>query len=133
MDPVDKKVGERVRLLRLERDMSQTQVADALGLTFQQIQKYERGANRISASKLIAFSKLFNVPVEALFEDVDYPGNVVGKRAARRRESMGAKHFSSPMADPQAMKLAREFSGIDDSNLRNRIIHLVREIAQIPA
>src|SRR5712671_1231421 len=68
INPTDKYVGSRVRMRRLMLDMSQTDVADALGLTFQQVQKYEKGANRISASRLQHLSQILQVPVPFFFE-----------------------------------------------------------------
>jgi transcriptional regulator with XRE-family HTH domain len=68
LNRIDKHVGSRVRMRRLMLDMSQTDVADALGLTFQQVQKYEKGANRISASRLQHLSQILQVPVPFFFE-----------------------------------------------------------------
>jgi len=68
LNPIDKHVGSRVRMRRLMLDMSQTDVADALGLTFQQVQKYEKGANRIGASRLQHLSQILQVPVPFFFE-----------------------------------------------------------------
>src|SRR5690349_13828975 len=78
---VDKHVGARLRAARLEAGKSQTEVADALGITFQQVQKYEKGTNRISAGTLHELSQLFDVPVEFFFEGMD---------GAVRRNSKGA-------------------------------------------
>src|SRR4051794_2078083 len=68
IDPTDKYVGSRLRIRRLMLDMSQTEIADALGLTFQQVQKYEKGSNRISASRLQHLSQILHVPVSFFFE-----------------------------------------------------------------
>jgi len=68
LNPIDKHVGSRLRMRRLMLDMSQTDVADALGLTFQQLQKYENGSNRISASRLQHLSQILQVPVSFFFE-----------------------------------------------------------------
>src|SRR5580704_7245489 len=68
LNPIDKHVGSRVRMRRLMLDMSQTDVADALGLTFQQVQKYEKGTNRIGASRLQHISQILQVPVPFFFE-----------------------------------------------------------------
>jgi transcriptional regulator with XRE-family HTH domain len=71
---IDRLVGQRVRSLRVERGMSQTTLATSLGLTFQQLQKYEKGRNRISASKLFQIAKVLGVSVATLFEEVVLPG-----------------------------------------------------------
>ena len=68
LNPIDKHVGSRVRMRRLMLDMSQTNLADALGLTFQQVQKYEKGTNRIGASRLQQISQILQVPVPFFFE-----------------------------------------------------------------
>src|SRR6202171_5751546 len=68
INPIDKHVGSRVRMRRLMLDMSQTDIANALGLTFQQVQKYEKGSNRISASRLQHISQILQVPVPFFFE-----------------------------------------------------------------
>ena len=73
--PVDVHVGSRVRLRRTLLGMSQTDIADALGLTFQQVQKYEKGVNRISASRLYQISLIFDVPVESFFEEIEGEGS----------------------------------------------------------
>jgi transcriptional regulator with XRE-family HTH domain len=74
---VDKHVGARLRAARLEAGKSQTQVAEALGVTFQQVQKYEKGTNRISAGTLHELSRLFDMPVQSFFDGL---GRVAGRR-----------------------------------------------------
>jgi len=78
---VDKHVGARLRAARLEAGKSQTEVADALGITFQQVQKYEKGTNRISAGTLHELSRLFDVPVQFFFDGMD--GAVSRRRKVR--------------------------------------------------
>lgn len=72
-DPIDIIVGKQLRRIRRLNDMSLNEVGGAVGLSYQQVQKYERGANRISASKLVQFARLFNVSIELFFEHVDKP------------------------------------------------------------
>jgi transcriptional regulator with XRE-family HTH domain len=74
---VDKHVGARLRAARLEAGKSQTEVAEALGVAFQQVQKYEKGTNRISAGRLYELSRLFDVPVQSFFDGL---GRVAGRR-----------------------------------------------------
>lgn len=76
-DVIDKAVGSKVRGLRLRHDMSQGQLAAALGLTFQQVQKYESGTNRISASRLVQISRTLNVPVGYFFEGIKQGGEPI--------------------------------------------------------
>ena len=72
-DPIDIAVGKQLRRIRRMKDLSLNEVGDAVGLSYQQVQKYERGANRISASKLVQLARYFNVAVDQFFEHVDYP------------------------------------------------------------
>jgi transcriptional regulator with XRE-family HTH domain len=80
INPTDRHVGSRVRMRLLMLDMSQTDLADALGLTFQQVQKYEKGSNRISASRLQHISQILQVPVPFFFEGAPAARRVCGKR-----------------------------------------------------
>ena len=94
-DPVDVHVGKRFRERRLSLGMSQTALGDYLGLTFQQIQKYERGANRISASKLWAVSNLFEVPIEWFFEGLGEAGKGPEDVMTRLEARQLAKYYSA--------------------------------------
>ncbi len=78
-DPTDKQVGTRVRMRRLMLGLSQTKLADALGITFQQVQKYEKGVNRISASKLQQISDFLEIPVPFFFENLSGPSSKPAK------------------------------------------------------
>jgi transcriptional regulator with XRE-family HTH domain len=80
LDPTDKHVGNRVRLRRLMLGVSQTKLADALGITFQQVQKYEKGANRISAGKLQQISHFLRVPIPFFFDGLPGPSNKSAKK-----------------------------------------------------
>ena len=102
--PVDVHVGSRVRLRRTLLGMSQTDIADALGLTFQQVQKYERGANRISASRLYQFSLIFGVPVQSFFEELE------GKTSRRSPDDL--------MLRRETMELVRAYYCIRDPKVR---------------
>ena len=93
---VDKHVGARSRVARLEAGKSQTQVGEALGVTFQQVQKYERGTNRISAGVLYEMSQLFDLPVQFFFDDL---GVVAGRRGSREN----ARSIRSPASAARRM------------------------------
>src|ERR1700691_1483308 len=88
LNPIDKHVGSRLRMRRLMLDMSQTDIADALGLTFQQVQKYEKGSNRVGASRLQHLSQILQVPVPFFFEG--------GPTASGARPSASAEDDHSP-------------------------------------
>ena len=127
LNPIDKHVGSRVRMRRLMLDMSQTDLGDALGLTFQQVQKYEKGANRVSASRLQHLSQILQVPVPFFFEGA--PASI-GWTAAE--ESVGApspSFVSDFLATSEGLDLVRAFTCIEDAKLRRAIVRLVDEIA----
>ena len=123
--PIDLHVGARVRQRRVLLGMTQTNLADALGLTFQQIQKYERGVNRISASRLFELSQLFDLPVEYFFEDM--PPEVAGISPAKGRGK--AKDLPSyepdPMTTRETMVLVRSYYSIDNADVRKRLREMI--------
>ena len=118
---VDVHVGARVRILRRASGMSQEALADRLGLTFQQVQKYERGANRISASKLFEIAAALNVPVSSFFEglrQVDEAG------ASRRVDDI----FARLMEDEEGAALAELFPQIRSAQVRRTLVRMVRAL-----
>lgn len=112
-DPVDRLVGERLRAFRLAREMSQTDLGAAMGLSFQQIQKYERGTNRISASMLVRASKALKAPVASFFppDDLDPDATATGKRVAGSMDSQLAECIARMTSAQRELLLqvAREF------------------------
>jgi transcriptional regulator with XRE-family HTH domain len=124
-NPTDKHVGARVRMLRLMLDMSQTTLGDALGLTFQQVQKYEKGTNRISASRLQQISHVLQVPVAFLFEGAPTPlGRSFGKANAPHPE-----YVSNFLATSDGLALTKAFMRIKKPVLRRCIVDLVKQVA----
>src|SRR5262249_42867511 len=123
--PIDQHVGSRVRMRRLMLAMSQEKLGAALGLTFQQVQKYERGANRIGASRLQQMSHILQVPVEFFFEggpDASAPHGSNGN-------ALSMAQIDDFVSDPDGLRLMRAFLRIDSAALRLRIVMLVQEIA----
>lgn len=120
--PVDLHVGQRIRLRRKLAGASQTQVADALGLTFQQLQKYERGTNRISASKLQALALHLQVPISWFFEGLDEP---TAENAAIKGRQTAVDAF---LTSREGVELALAFPRIR-SGQRGQILALVRTLA----
>ena len=117
--PVDLYVGARLRIRRKVLGLSQTQLADALGITFQQIQKYERGANRISASKLYEAARLLQSPVSYFFDGLD--------ETARGATDDGfAQRMTQFVATPEGLELASLFPRLGDRRLRRRVVDLVK-------
>jgi transcriptional regulator with XRE-family HTH domain len=126
-NPTDKHVGSRVRMRRMMLGMSQEKLGDALGLTFQQVQKYEKGTNRIGASRLQQISQILQVPVSFFFEGAP-AAQTIG-----RHEGMGEApspaYVSDFLATSDGLALTKAFMRIEDSKLRRRIVDLVEQIA----
>ena len=123
--PTDKHVGQRVRMRRLMLGLSQTKLADALGLTFQQVQKYEKGANRISASRLQGIFQILQVPVFFFFDGAPHePGQHDAPNGAP-----SPQYVSDYLATPDGLHLTKAFMQIPDAKLRRAIVNLVEQIA----
>ena len=124
-NPTDKHVGSRVRMRRMMLGMSQEKLGDALGLTFQQVQKYEKGTNRIGASRLQQISHILQVPVAFFFEGApSMPGQSDGMG-----EAPSPAYVSDFLATSDGLALTKAFMRIKDSKLRRRIVDLVEQIA----
>jgi transcriptional regulator with XRE-family HTH domain len=124
-NPVDKHVGSRVRLRRMMLNMSQTKLGDELGLTFQQVQKYEKGKNRISASRLQQTADALQVPVTFFFEGApSVPGAPQAKGA-----SPSPAYVTDFLATRDGLALIKAFMRIKDASLRRRVVNLVEGIA----
>jgi transcriptional regulator with XRE-family HTH domain len=123
---VDKHVGARLRAARLEAGKSQTQVADALGITFQQIQKYERGSNRISAGTLHELSRLFEKPVQFFFDGLG--GGVVGRRSSK---NVGVDPLTRFGGTSDGMKIVMAFEKADPSLRRILAQHVERVVRAV--
>lgn len=100
-NPIDVEVGARLRVLRKLRGLSQSDLAERLGLTFQQVQKYERGANRISASKLWQVAEILKVPVSELFGDQGAPGDDAGQPVGPVGEADLLRAWNMLQSEPQ--------------------------------
>jgi len=124
-NPVDRHVGSRVRMRRMMLSMSQEKLGDALGLTFQQVQKYEKGTNRIGASRLQQISNILQVPVAFLFDGApDTPGS---PRSAK--DTPSPTYVAEFLATSDGLALTKAFMRIEDPKLRRRIVDLVQQIA----
>lgn len=127
-NPIDKHVGSRVRMRRMMLGMSQEKLGDALGLTFQQVQKYEKGTNRIGASRLQQISDILQVPVSFFFEGVpSVPG--VPEASTGMSEAPSPAYVSDFLATSDGLALTKAFVQIKDARLRRRIVDLVEAIA----
>jgi transcriptional regulator with XRE-family HTH domain len=121
----DQHVGRRVRMRRLMLAMSQEKLAAALGLTFQQVQKYERGANRIGAGRLQHLSHILQVPVSFFFEGAPNASAPHGSNGS----ALSLAQIDDFVSDLDGLRLIRAFMRIDNAALRRRIVMLVQEIA----
>ena len=126
-NPIDKHVGSRVRMRRMMLGMSQEKLGNSLGLTFQQVQKYEKGTNRIGASRLQQISLILQVPVSFFFEGAPTVGNAV--RAEGMSEAPSPAYVSDFLATSDGLALTKAFMRISNSKLRRRIVDLVEQIA----
>lgn len=127
-NPIDIHVGARVRLRRKLLGISQEQLATALKLTFQQVQKYERGANRISASKLYETASALQVPVAYFFEGLSDPSE--GGSESQDHAAVGA--INAFLNTAEGLELARSFLDIGPGRLRRQVLELVRALAVAP-
>jgi transcriptional regulator with XRE-family HTH domain len=125
-NPIDKHVGSRVRMRRMMLAMSQEKLGDALGLTFQQVQKYEKGTNRIGASRLQQISHILQVPVAFFFEGAP---NLHGSPDGGMKEAPSPAYVSDFLATSEGLSLTKAFMRIKEPKLRRRIVDLVEEIA----
>ena len=123
--PTDQHVGSRVRMRRVMLAMSQQQLAEALGITYQQVQKCEKGANRIGASRLQQISHILQVPVAFFFEGAP---NALAPHGSNG-SALSMAEIDDFVSDLDGLRLMRAFMRIDNADLRRRIVMLVQEIA----
>ena len=123
--PTDKHVGNRVRMRRHMLGLTQTALADALGIAFQQVQKYEKGTNRISASRLHQIAKVLQMPTVYFFEASPHQTGAPKGNCA----SLLPDYVSKFLSTKDGLSLTRVFMHVKDRNLRRNIVHLVEAIA----
>ena len=122
---VDVHVGDRIRVRRTLLGMSQEKLGDAMGLTFQQVQKYEKGANRVSASRLFRLSKVFRVPVSYFFDDL--PTDPVIETHGLREDSPAIR--ADMRTSRMTLELIRAYHGISDPARREIVLGLIEALA----
>jgi transcriptional regulator with XRE-family HTH domain len=122
---IDVHVGARIRMRRQLINMSQERLGELLGITFQQVQKYEKGSNRISASRLFYASKTLGVPVQFFFDGL--PGSETGEGL---REPGSGDEFTAAMMSPEGVQLAKAFKEAESSTKRKLIASLARLIVE---
>ena len=129
-NPIDVHVGSRLRMRRMLVGMSQEKLGESLEVTFQQVQKYERGANRISASRLFDISHILDVPVQYFFDDIR---PVRRKKKNQRRKHVDTTQVIKFLSSSDGAQLIRTFSEIDNAQVRRNIIDLVKSISECDA
>lgn len=129
-DPIDVAVGHRIRVRRKWLGISQSTLADHLGVSFQQVQKYERGANRIGASRLFDLSRVLDVQIAYFFEEM--PDAALGPTSRARRglsASTATAYEPDPLAKRETMDLVRAYYRIPDNGVRKRLFELTKSLA----
>lgn len=121
--PVDVHVGGRVRMRRMILGLSQDKLADALGLTFQQVQKYEKGSNRIGASRMFEIADVLKVPVQYFYDDFSAKNGSYGFADGQQNSFMELLH------SPEGVQLCRHFSEIKDPKIRKKVLDLVKTLS----
>lgn len=124
----DVHVGSRVRLRRTLLGMSQEKLGDAIGLTFQQVQKYERGANRIGASRLFELANVLEVPVQFFFEDMPQDENAPASLRALNEGQ--AALDDQPLTKRETLELVRNYYKIEDLAVRRRIFDMIKALGR---
>jgi transcriptional regulator with XRE-family HTH domain len=124
-NPIDRHVGSRVRMRRMLAGVSQEKLGEALGLTFQQVQKYEKGSNRISASRLQQIAKMLDVPVAFFFEGAPTGDMPTGGFS----DAASSAYVPDFMGSSEGVQLTKAFARIKDGKVRRRIIDLVEALA----
>ncbi|MCB2100904.1 MAG: helix-turn-helix domain-containing protein [Rhodobacterales bacterium] len=128
-NPVDVHVGSRVRLRRTLLGLSQEKLGETVGLTFQQIQKYERGANRIGASRLYEFSQILDVPVSFFFDDLpDELKTHEGRFARGMADKEQASFEPDPLARRETLELVRAYYKINEPSIRKKLFDLTKSL-----
>lgn len=126
-NPIDTHVGSRVRLRRTMMGMSQEKLGEALGITFQQIQKYEKGTNRIGASRMQQISATLKVPVSFFFQDAPIEG---GMSANGMADAGATTYVADFLSSPEGIQLNRAFVRITNPAIRKKVVEMVKTLAE---
>ncbi|MCX7338676.1 MAG: helix-turn-helix domain-containing protein [Alphaproteobacteria bacterium] len=124
--PIDVCIGSRVKLRRSLLGLTQERLAESLGLTFQQVQKYESGTNKIGASRLFQMSQILQVPIEYFFEDILESDSAPGGL----REANQAPYKAPNLITPMTIEMIRHFTAIQDESVKKQLLSLVKALAK---
>ena len=125
---IDAHVGSRVRLRRMLIGMSQEKLGELLGLTFQQVQKYEKGANRIGASRLFDIAQILGVPVQYFFEELAATKDIHGSNGSHFSEGDREPFVMDFVSSAEGLQLIRSYTRVTDVRVRKRILELVKSL-----
>lgn len=130
---MDAYVGSRLRMRRTLLGMSQEKLAESLGITFQQVQKYERGVNRVGASRLYDLSRILDVPVSFFFENNAINSNVKPAKKSRKTPGVAsprASYQAEDFSDRETLELVRAFKSIKSPEMRRSVLDMIRSLAK---
>lgn len=127
-NPTDVHVGTRMRTRRTMLGLSQEKLADALGITFQQVQKYERGVNRVGASRLFDLSRVLGVPVNYFFDGIVYES--ANKSKGYSLASPKISYKSEEIYDRETLELIKAYKSIQNSDVRKSVLDMIRSLAK---
>ena len=132
-NPIDAYVGAQIKQRRTIVGMSQTELANRLGITFQQVQKYEKGANRVGSSRLYEISEILGVPLQSFFEGVeDVIQKKNSKTADKRTKDTTLGKFDEFISSPSGVDMIKAFVEIDNPSVRKQIAALVKSVSRAP-
>lgn len=129
-DNVDRLVSQRLKMRRMMLGLSQQDLGQAVDVSIQQVQKYEKASNRISSGKLFTFSKFLKVPVSYFFEQGDDTSNTIGAIFAENSENYSADNDKDSITEKEIVTLIKAFSDIKSFNSRKKIVELVKTMSQ---
>ena len=125
-DPIDVHVGSRVKLRRTLLGLSQDRLAESLGITFQQVQKYENGANRVGASRLFQIGRVMGVPVSFFFDGYQQDDKPSQKQVAESKKQLD----DTVLAKKETLDLVRSYYGIEDPTVRKKIFDMIKSLGE---
>jgi transcriptional regulator with XRE-family HTH domain len=132
-NPIDVHVGSRIRLRRTLLGMSQQKLGEAIGLTFQQVQKYERGTNRVGSSRMFELARVLDVPVSYFFEEMGSDVAARGRQHAFGIASESPAAGADPMTKRETLELVRAYYKITDAKVRKRLFEMTKALAAAAA
>lgn len=125
-NPIDKYVGSRVRMRRIMLGMSQEKLGEALGLTFQQVQKYEKGGNRVTAARLREIANALKLPIVSFYGHDSYASD----NGSRKNGEASDLHVQEFITSTRAINLLKHFSQIKDPSVQNMVVFLCEQLAE---